>query len=66
MQRVMKSIEFEITTTEKRSDWVYLAANKCSELGIDTRDCGCFKINGKIMSFEFDSDLKINGLIRNF
>ena len=57
-------IQFEITTTEKRGNWVYKAANKCNEIGIDTKDCGSFKINNKIFSFQFDCDLKIIGLVR--
>ena len=56
--------EFDITTTEKRGSWVSLAATKCNELGIDTRNAEKFVINNTRFSFSFDSDLMVTGLIR--
>ena len=55
---------FNITTTEKRGNWVALAANKCNELGIDTRNAAEFVINNTRFSFSFDSDLMVTGLVR--
>lgn len=62
----MKKIAFTIETTEKRGNWVYVAADKCYEKGINTLECGIFSINGKMLRFSFDVDLKVVGLMGGY
>ncbi len=57
-------LAFSIETTEKRGFWLHVASAECTRLHIDTMKVKEFKINNIVFMFEFNSDLKITGLMR--
>ena len=57
---------FNITTSESKGNWLFVASDECTRLGLDTLDVDTFIINGITFRFEFNHKLQITGLTKLF